>query len=128
MTYEVLITHDGYTDTAYSLCGDQRCAEVVLECIGVPSGVLAGLDANDPGEIELDAKTTVTVGILGETDSCEYCATCGAFIRHGLVYENDDVGCKHDPDADDPANLDRPHIDFDSAPAMLEYWGITPKG
>lgn len=121
--YEVLITNDGYTDTAYSLCGDQECAGVVLECIGVSPKVLAGLDANDPGDIELDAKTTVTVGILGESDSCEYCACCGAFIRHGIVYRNDDVGCKHDPDAGDPDGLDRPHIDFDNRPAMLEFWG-----
>jgi len=121
--YEVQITHDGYTDTAYALCGEQRCAEVVLECIGVPSATLAGIDANDPGEIELDATTTVTVGILGESDSCEYCACCGKFVRHGLSYPGEDVGCQHEQDPDD---LDRPHIDFDGRPAMLEHWGRTP--
>lgn len=122
MTYEVLITNNGYTDTAYALCGDSTCAGVVLECVGVPSGVLAGLDANDLGDVELDAVTTVTVGILGESDSCEYCACCGQFIRHGIVYPNDDVGCKH---SDDPADLDRPHIDLTDRTPMREYWGTV---
>lgn len=124
--YEVLITHDGYTDTAYALCGEQRCAEVVLECVGVPSVVLAGIDANDPGKIELDATTTLEVGILGESDHCEYCACCGKFIRHGLSYPGEDVGCTHDQDGPGPEDLDRPHIDFDNRPAMLEYWGKAP--
>lgn len=120
MTYEVLITHSGYTDTAYALCGDSQCAGVVLEAIGVSSGTLAGLDANDPGDIELGDDTSVTVGILGESDSCEYCACCGTFIRHGIVYPGDDVGCKHD---DDPPNLERPHPDLKGAASVREYWG-----
>lgn len=121
--YEVQITNDGYTDTAYALCGDRWCAETVLACIGVPSGLLAGIDANDPGEIELHATTTVTVAPLGESDSCEYCATCGTFLRHGLRYPGEGVGCTHDVDGDDPENLERPHIDLADRAPMREYWG-----
>lgn len=121
--YEVLITNSGYTDTAYALCGDSHCAQVVLECIGVPSAVLAGIDANDLTETELGPSTSVEVGILGESDSCEYCACCGSFVRHGLTYPNDDVGCKHDPDGPDPEGLNRPHIDLVDRVPMREYWG-----
>lgn len=122
--YEVLITHAGYTDTAYALCGGRRCAEVVLESIGVPSKVLAGLDANDPGTLDLGDDTTVEVGMLGESDSCEWCATCGAFIRHGIFYPNDDVGCDHGPEADPRPALPGPHVDLMGAPAMRTYWNL----
>jgi hypothetical protein len=121
--YEVLITHDGYTDTAYALCGDEQCATVVLESIGVQPDVLAGLDSNDPGVLDLGDKTTVEVGILGESDSCEWCATCGTFIRHGLVYEGEDIGCTHDQDGPDPEPREGPHIDLGDAVPMKEYWG-----
>jgi hypothetical protein len=123
MTYEVLITHAGYTDTAYALCGDEHCATVVLESIGVPSKLLAGLDSNDPGELDLGGDTTVEVGILGESDSCEWCATCGTFIRHGLKYEGEDVGCTHDQEGPDPEPRKGPHIDLEDAVPMKEYWG-----
>lgn len=120
--YEVQITHAGYTDTTYPLCGDTWCADVVLECIGVPSGVLAGIDSNDPGDIDLGDDTTVTVGILGESDSCEWCACCGSFIRHGLTYPGEEVGCQHDED-ETPPDQPGPHIDLQGRPAMREYWG-----
>lgn len=120
--YEVLITHDGYTDTAYALCGDEQCATVVLESIGVQSDVLAGLDSNDPGVLDLGGKTTVEVGILGESDSC------GTFIRHGIAYPGEDAGCHHvnearEVDDTDPPAQPGPHIDLRDAIPMKEYWG-----
>lgn len=125
MSYEVLINHAGYTDTAYALCGDAHCATVVLESIGVPSHVLAGLDSNDPGELDLGDDVVAEVGILGESDSCEWCACCGEFIRHGLRYPGEDVGCVHDQDGPDPEPRPGPHIDLQSAVPMKEYWGTV---
>jgi hypothetical protein len=122
---EILITHDGYTDTSYATCGDSGCTLTALRAIGVPErAAVHYLDV----KIALDPTTTVEVALLGESDSCEWCATCGEFIRHGIVYPGEDVGCHHANDAGemddvDPPALPGPHIDLQNTPAMREYWG-----
>lgn len=117
---EVLITHDGYTDTAYATCGDYKCTTVALRCIGA-----SDQDAADylGGPIDLGGNTIVEVVPLRESDSCEWCACCGTFIRHGLKYPGEDVGCTHDQDGPDPAELPGPHIDLRDCAPMKEYWG-----
>lgn len=113
----VLIEHDGYTTAEYPVCGDYGCTLTVLRAIGVPEKAAADMD----GSFDLDDKTTVEVRLLGESDSCEFCATCGAFIRHGLTYPNDDMGCKHD-EGETPPDRPGPHIDLQDNPVMREYW------
>lgn len=120
---KVLVTNDGYTDTAYPSCGDRRCTEVILECIGVPSGTLAELDMQDVRDLSLGEDVTVTVALLGESDSCEWCATCGTFLRHGLYYEGEDAGCQHGPSGEDRPDLPGPHVHLMDRPAMRDYWG-----
>ena len=124
---EVLITHDGYTTTSYASCGDVRCTEVILRSIGVPDSVLEarGIDLSDE---EIGDDTQITVTSLGESDSCEWCATCGTFVRHGIVYPGEDVGCHHaneagEVDDTDPPAQPGPHIDLRDAIPMKEYWG-----
>lgn len=122
---EIRITHQGYTDTTYASCGDRVCAEVVLKCIGVTEETLEAVAIEDINDLEMGDDTQVAVGLLGESDSCEWCATCGTFLRHGIYYPNDDVGCHHGPDARDLPSLPGPHIDLQDRPAMREYWGRT---
>lgn len=124
---EVLITHDGYTDTSYASCGDVHCTEVILRSIGVPDSVLEarGIDLSDE---EIGDDTQITVTSLGESDSCEWCATCGTFVRHGIVYPGEDAGCHHaneagEVDDTDPPAQPGPHIDLRDAIPMKEYWG-----
>jgi len=128
VSYEVLITHAGYTDTMYASCGDVHCVEVILRCVGVSDSILRarGIDLSDE-EIGDDTQITVVLGV-GESDSCEWCATCGEFIRHGIVYPGEDAGCHHaneagEVDDADPPAQPGPHIDLRDAIPMKEYWG-----
>jgi len=120
---EVLITNNGYTDSAYTTCGDSGCTMAVLRAIGVHER-----DAADPSsvsDLRLSAGTYVSVGLLGESDSCEYCACCGAFVRHGITYPGEDYGCTHYKGGDDPVDpedLGRAHIDLADSTAMKIFW------
>lgn len=120
---EILITHDGYTDTAYVSCRSM-CTLAILRAVGVPESVLEenGTDLNDA---EIGPGVTVTVTGLGEMDSCEYCAACGDFVQHGLTYPGEDIGCQHGTDewgiVIDPEPHGRPHIDLIDHPAMRQY-------
>lgn len=120
---EVLITHAGYTDTAYATCGDYGCTTVVLRSLGAPETLAADYMRSMP--ISVGDDTTIDVALLGESDSCEWCAACGAFVRHGLAYEGEDVGCTHDQDGPDPADRPGPHIDLRDRPAMKAYQGTN---
>lgn len=125
---EVQITHQGYTDTAYSSCGDKWCTEVIVKCVGVTEQMLAEVAPQDINNLDIGGDVQVTVALLGESDSCEWCATCGSFLRHGIYYPGEDAGCHHGPDAQDPAGLPGPHIDLQERPAMREYWGRVFSG
>ncbi|MCP9209569.1 hypothetical protein [Streptomyces cucumeris] len=123
---EILMTHDGYTDTAYASCGDKWCTETILKCVGVTEGLLAEVpDLQDINDLEIGDKTQITVAMLGESDSCEWCACCGTFLRHGLHYEGEEIGCNHGSEADDAPNLPGPHVNLVDAPAMREWWGLA---
>jgi hypothetical protein len=121
---EILITHDGYTDTAYPTCGDTMCTQMVLRCVGVSEEILEAVASVDINDLDIGENVQVTVALLGESDSCEWCATCGIFLRHGLTYEGDgEAGCQHGGDGEDRPDLPGPHIDLKDRPAMREYWG-----
>lgn len=121
---EILITHDGYTDTAYVSCGTPVCTEAILVAIGVPDFILEarGIDLNEEA---IGDKITITVTSLGEMDSCEYCAACGDFVQHGLRYPGEDIGCTHPVDewgsVIDPPHHGKPHINLIDHPAMRQF-------
>lgn len=121
---EILITHRGYTDTAYTSCGVVVCTETILRAIGVPESLMES-QGTDLNEEEIGDYTTVTVAILGEMDSCEYCAACGVFVQHGLRYPGEDIGCTHPVDewgnVIDPEPRDGPHINLRDSPAMADF-------
>lgn len=85
---EILIWNNGYTDTAYTTCGEFSCTEEVLLRLGVPQEVIE-TEGTDLSDFELDATTKVTVKSLPEGDSDAWCAAkgCGEFIRHGMNCE-----------------------------------------
>lgn len=116
------ITHSGYTDTQYASCGDYGCTLAVLRAVGAPEGEAADYLK---GSIDLGDDTQVDVAILGESDDCKFCAACGDFIRHGIRYPGEDIGCTHPVDewdnVVDPEPRDGPHIHLRDAPAMAEY-------
>lgn len=107
---EVLIRHGGYTDTAYSTCGYKHCNDAVLLAVGVSAADLE-LYGDDLNDHPVGDDTYVTVVSLGETDSDEFCAGCGDFLRHGLE-------CECENPEEDRENLNRPHIDLESHEAI----------
>ena len=121
---EILITYYGYTDTAYTSCGNVYCTEAILKAVGVPDSILEarGIDLD---EEEIGSRTTITVTSLQEMDSCEYCAACGDFVQHGLRYPGEDIGCTHERDewgnVIDPPHHGKPHIDLASHPFMRKF-------
>lgn len=121
---KILITHAGYTDTAYASCGS--CTLTLLRALGVPEQALEefGTDLND---VPIGDDVSIAVASLGESDSCEWCARCGEFLRHGIRYEGEDVGCTHELDewghVKDPADQDGPHTDFRDNSVIREFWG-----
>lgn len=125
MTAEaILITHDGYKDTAYTSCGDVYHTEAILKAVGVQDSSLEarGIDLY---EEPIGNNTTVTVTSIRETDSCEYCAACGDFVRHGIRYPGEDIGCTHEMnewgDVVDPPPLGKPHVDLIGHPFMRRF-------
>lgn len=85
---EILIWNNGYTDTAYSTCGEYECTAQVLARLGVPGKVIER-EGSGLTDFPLDKITKVSVQPLGEGDSDEWCAAkgCGEFIRHGMECE-----------------------------------------
>ena len=121
---EILISHNGYTDTAYTSCGNVYCTEAILKAIGVPDSALEarGIELS---EEPIGQHTHVTVALLGESDSCEYCAACGEFVQHGLRYPGEDIGCTHPVDEQgnviDPPHHGKPHINLIDHPFMRKF-------
>jgi len=123
MTAESIgITHQGYTDTQYTSCGDYGCTLAILRAVGASEKDAADYEKVD---IELGDDTQVSVAILGESDSCEFCAACGDFIRHGIRYREGGIGCTCEMDewdnVIDPNPLESPHINLRDHPAMADY-------
>lgn len=116
MSEEILITHGGYTDTAYSSCGNAFCTLAILRAVGVPERIVEsqGIDLNDT---PIGEETRATVGRLGERDTDEWCAACGDFIRHGL-----ECGCE-DRDSD-RVPMVGPHVDLIGHPAMAAFHAV----
>lgn len=120
---EIRIRNQGYTDTSYASCGGRVCTEVILKCIGVTEKTLEEVAIEDINNLEMGGDTQVTVALLKESDECLWCATCATFLRHGISYPGEEIGCQHGPDAGDLPDLPGPRIDLQDRPAMQEYWG-----
>lgn len=123
---EILIYSDGSTHTAYSSCGDYGCTMAVLRAVGVSEHHAATMQPADIDGLELgEGDVTVTVVSLEESDSCEWCAACGEFIRHGIRYQFGEGGCEHPVDeygdVIDPEDQDSPHINLRDHPAMADF-------
>lgn len=116
MHEQVLIRNSGYTDTAYATCGHSNCTRAVLAAVGVNMRNLAPEDVN---EVPVGDDTYVTCGFLGESDSDEWCAACGDFLRHGMNCE-----CP-DPDRDREP-LDHPYPGLANAPEIRALWPTDP--
>jgi hypothetical protein len=99
MSHEaVLIENDGYTETEHATCGEYACTAAVLRHLGVPGKVIEqerAMLSNFP----LGDRVFVSVTLLGESDSDEWCAApeCRKFLRHGL-----NCGCEQDEWCDQP--------------------------
>jgi len=122
---EILITNHGYTDTAYTSCGDTCCTEAILRAVGISQFMAVGV-AQGSVRGQLEPGVTVEVAFLGERDTCEWCACCGDFVQHGLRYpsSNGDIGCQH-PEDDYYDSVDPqggPHPDLRDHPVMREFW------
>jgi hypothetical protein len=116
---EILIDYPGDTETSYASCGDSGCTLILLRCIGVKEKDAAeywNIDIHDLG-----GGTTLRVYLLQKSGSCEWCAACGEFIRHGIKYSNGEGGCEHDPEVDAPDRTGQPHVDFEANPLMRAW-------
>lgn len=92
---QVEITNNGYTDTVYATCGEYACTAAVLRHLGV-SGKVIERERAMLSNFPLGEKVFVSVSLLGESDSDEWCAApeCREFLRHGLscACEPDEYG------------------------------------
>lgn len=85
---EILINNNGYTESAYVTCGDTGCTQAVLRQLGVPAKVIQR-EGTGIQEFPIGDGCTITVLLLGESDSDEWCSAegCREFLRHGLSCE-----------------------------------------